>query len=205
MSYALVDDAYKLQVAEQATDRTRKRGPFHAQTREGMSPCWYVLETFSGHEGIAAAHLASRRFAVYSPEKEITLICRGRRRSRNYPIFPGYLFLYEWDIRSNWHRIQACPGVLDLLRYNESRNPAVLPDEAMREIQMSEWKLWMDGKDWSESKSRRPRRRRQKIDASKPFVVTISTKRYFGDLTDVDGARANSLLHKVLGLSCSGS
>lgn len=120
--------------------------PLLAEIYEGVSPCWHVIETHPNRERTAAAHLIARRFGVFVPEKEETVVRRGRNFEQTTLMFRGYIFVFVWDILEHIDRIKAIPGVMRLVYVedahaddtNSRRRPAVLTDEQVDQIRAVE-------------------------------------------------------------------
>lgn len=68
----------------------------------GSSVRWYVVSVFSRD---AEAELAKRRFGVFVPAVEETIILRGRKQERHVPLVPGYVFVLLWETDANWLRV----------------------------------------------------------------------------------------------------
>ena len=108
--------------------------PLRAELVPGVSPRWHVVEAH--RERTAAAHLIARRFGVFVPEKEQTVVRRGRKFEQTTLMFPGYIFVFVWDMGVHLHRIRAVPGVSNVM-YIDGK-PAILSDELIDEIRAVE-------------------------------------------------------------------
>lgn len=69
-----------------------------------VSPFWYLVEVWPNKERQVYAKLAERRFGVYLPE------C-----SRTELLFPGYVFVFVWDLLQHRSRIEAIDGVVRVI------------------------------------------------------------------------------------------
>ncbi len=83
---------------------------------------WYLIETFPGEEIKALRWLARRRFAVFLP--------RQQRRDHNgnaiagwEAVFPGWIFVYCWDVGRMMPRVLNCPGVRNMVCEPQSNDP----------------------------------------------------------------------------------
>lgn len=157
-----------IEQAAQATARSRAN-PFHAEIVPGCTPNWHILVCQANNEQIAAGHLIGRGFGTYLPQFTETVVERGRKKDRTWNMFPGYLFLFVWDIHFHWRRIMSCVGVggvlclpepsrgdpgeiiykpephQDLGRIlDEEQSPLVVPDHLIREIESAEWKRYLN-------------------------------------------------------------
>lgn len=120
--------------------------PLMAEIYEDVSPCWHVIETHPSRERTAAAHLIARRFGVFIPEKEETVVRRGRKFDQTSLMFRGYIFVFVWDILEHIDRIKAVPGVMRLVYVENAsaddtkgrRRPATLTDEQVDQIRAVE-------------------------------------------------------------------
>lgn len=189
------------------TKRHERQGRFEAEIVPDCSPKWHVLLIEPGHERIAAAHLVGRRFGTYLPMLEETKITRGRKRQAKYPIFPGYLFIFVWDIEHHLRRIKACTGVSGVL-YSGSV-PAEVPDKIMERIQVVEnsmCPLTMTVETVSKPKRRWRRSIKSALEKSEVGVdpnevVSVRCFSAFRDIDMLDDAGRNQALHKALGLA----
>ena len=73
---------------------------------------WYVVSIFSRD---AEVELAKRRFGIFVPAFEETLISRGRKVDRYVPLVPGYVFVLLWETDANWSRVANTRGVDKIL------------------------------------------------------------------------------------------
>ena len=92
---------------------------------------WYLVHTFPGDDVRAMRWLARRRFGVFR-------VMQQRRDRRNdiklqgmEPAFPGWLFVFVWDIKKMKDRLRACPGVMSIFCDPVSQEPVPInqPDE----------------------------------------------------------------------------
>lgn len=98
-----------------------------AQLSPNVTPKWYVVEVRSRD---VEAELIERRFGIYVPECDETIISRGRKIERRMPMFVGYVFVFLWDTDQNWQQIVATPGVVGIL--------GVLSDEEVDRVRRRE-------------------------------------------------------------------
>lgn len=191
--------------ARLADERMVKQGGYSAEIVEGTAPKWYVLTTAANQERIAASHLIGRRFGVYLPETERTIVKRGNRL-----LFRGYVFLFVWDIDRHQRRIRACPGVMGFL-CREGR-PAVLPDaeiDKIRKYENSERPICLpiEAVATPKKKKKRWRRSRRAVEEAVPeeenAIVDVRPWGFRFDeplVSPVEETRI-SALHKALGLA----
>lgn len=115
--------------------------PTLAEIMPGVTPRWHVIETHPNRERTAAAHLVARRFGVFVPEKDETIIRRGRKLEQTSLMFRGYIFVFVWGLLAHIKRIEAVPGVSRVMFVEVSeglRMPAVLTDQQIDEIRAVE-------------------------------------------------------------------
>lgn len=97
--------------------------PLDAEITAGATADWYLVRTFPGDDLRCMRHLARRRFGAFRPMQQR----RDRRNSTAVqgwePVFPGWLFVFVWDIKKMKTRLRACPGVLDILCDPVSQEP----------------------------------------------------------------------------------
>lgn len=198
--------------AFEASERC-KANPFRAEIVPNCRPEWHVIVTHTNSESIAAGHLIARGFGTYLPQYQRSEIVRGRKKWRTLNIFPGYLFLFVWDIGRHWRRIESCTGVNSVLHTIEG-TPLVVGDDLMDKIQAEEFnQLFHEGKITVATVATRLKRSRRgkkhrlqkwgnEIEADDAHHhVTISTKSYFSEIETLDDSGRNNLLHRALGLA----
>lgn len=115
--------------------------PTVAQIVPGVRPAWHVIETHPNRERTAAGHLIARRFGVFVPEKEETIVRRGRKMDQTTLMFRGYVFVFVWSIREHFDRIRAVPGFARIVTVQSEGGigiPAVLTDEQIDQIRAVE-------------------------------------------------------------------
>lgn len=109
----------------------------NAEMVQDVTPCWHVVETYAHCERDVATELSARRFGVYLPEEQETIIKRGREVDRVTLMFPGYVFVFVWDVLSHRSRIEAIDGVSRLL-LDVNGIPLFLTDEQVDKIRHCE-------------------------------------------------------------------
>lgn len=176
-----------------------KYDPRNAEIIPGITPTWHVLRVFPGTERKVAGKLIARRFGIFIPESDKTVIRRGRKIDRIDLMFPGYIFVFVWDVLRHRSRIECVDdGVVGLLYLNGK--PATISDEeidVIRAVENRERPLPM-----FVSSSRR-RRRRMGRGAPKIEIVSVQPWSPFArDLIELDSQGRNQSLMRALGL-CS--
>lgn len=187
--------AYLERLASDATSRARSAPKLTCELPSGSEGHYYVIATVPAHEDIAAEELIKRGFGTYLPIYEQEFI-RGRvKKTKVCVLFRGYVFAYVWDIARNKHRIETCDGVSHILKFAGTERFAVVPDEAIKEIEVLELNYFFNGPNWV-----RPRRKKRNS-AGLHDPVKVSPKSYFSGIEGIDGRERNGLLHRALGLA----
>jgi transcriptional antiterminator NusG len=99
----LLSEAAKAELAKPAATYD----PRNAEIDGGVVS-WCVVSVFSRD---AEAELAKRRFGIFVPAVEETVISRGRKIERHVPLVPGYVFVLLWLTDANWLRVVNTPAV----------------------------------------------------------------------------------------------
>lgn len=186
----------------------------NAEIVAGTEPGWYIIETFANHERIAAAHMVGRRFGVFVPEKEETVVRRGRKIATTRLLFTGYVFVFVWDIERHFRRLTAIPGVMRVICRSGGGQPVPvkISDKMIDDIRAVENKHRPLPPILAESgvigikKKRRWRKSRQKpqddANAIDPTIVAVRPWSAFQDaLITLDEQGRNQTLHRALGLA----
>lgn len=173
--------------------RRDRDGPYRAELRPGTSPQWHLVKCAPGDENKVSAHFAGRGIGGYLPEFEVSYQRKGATLRARRLLFPGYIFVFVWDVKVHWRRIMACPGVVRIECVDE--HPVVVPDDMIRRMQVIEA---LNGATL-ESLLKRGRGKRGRFDGT-PKTVTISTKSYMDGITRLDAQGRIGRLHTALGL-----
>lgn len=107
------------------------KGGINAEMALDISPAWYLVEAVPGQEGIAAAHLAGRRFGIFVPDMAYEplrslsdgriVVVRGEKLPRRQRMLVGYIFVFAWLTGRNFKRITDVPGVRRIVHWPEGR------------------------------------------------------------------------------------
>ncbi|MBS1801666.1 MAG: UpxY family transcription antiterminator [Acidobacteria bacterium] len=96
-------------------------------------PRWYAAYTLPRHEKAVAGRLTQQKVESYLPLYSAVRSWNHRRIEVELPLFPGYVFV---KMRlADRARVLSRPGIIRLVSFNG--NPAVLPDEEMKRLQLS--------------------------------------------------------------------
>jgi transcription antitermination factor NusG len=184
------------ELAARAT-QSATANPFQVEITASFG-AWHVIIAEPNREVTAVRHLGSRGFGAYLPEFDIVKRFRGSTRKLRRPLFPGYVFVFTWQINEQRRRIEACAGVTSILQKATKDGdpvPVVIEDGLIAQIQATEFNLSRYGI-VPERPRRKPRLRRWEDDE----VVQISTKSYFTGIEKLATQDRNSVLHRALGL-----
>lgn len=160
---------------------------------------WYVLVTQPNHEATTASHLVGRRFGTYIPSYR-----PDGPQSALRPLFPGYVFVWVWGMKTHQRRILAVPGAVEFLaetvecrddkgRIIDKARPAAVPDAVMKAISVLEDELMLA------AMPRSFRRKRKGVE-----IVSISMYSALDRAEVLDGTHGNGALSRALGLGSSG-
>lgn len=175
----------------------QRDGPYAAEIVPGTEPQWHLLRVVPGREAAAAAHLVARRFGIYLPMFRMYRMRHGRRVMHSRVMFPGYVFLFVWDEERHRRRINACPYVRGLV-FDCAGRPVVVPDQVVRDLQVIEYR---EDATLAAARGGKARRRRRMAEEAGPLVLTISTRRYLGDLVSACAGKRIGALKQALGLA----
>lgn len=195
---ALVFEEISRRALREAEERERRIGPINAEMASAAGN-WHVLSTHPQSERIAAAHLAARRFGIYVPMVDRVAYPKGKKQRVQALMFPGYVFVFAWDVAKNYRRIMACPGVARMLMTGTDGHPAIISDEFINRVQGEEARSIAEADGlYFRGKKRRPRRRRCPGEAADDLIYR--PKCYMDNIAGLDEAGRNGVLHKALGL-----
>ncbi|MDP2884050.1 MAG: transcription termination/antitermination protein NusG [Ignavibacteria bacterium] len=107
-----------------------------------MNKRWYVVRTYSGHEGkvkvyieseAARTNLGERLSSVMIPSEKVIEVKGGKKKAKVKNFFPGYVLVEAVLDKETIHLILEAPSVLGFVP--DKNNPAPLqPDEVRRLI-----------------------------------------------------------------------
>lgn len=165
-------------------------------------PKWYLLEVFETSQRKVQKELSERRFGIFVPETEVVEVVRGCKITRRLILFPGYIFVFVWDIDRHWARVMSVPGVIQIMASSDGvmtegqaiacarGEPFVITDEAIDNIRMLEGGV-----------GRRKRRGRGKRQYDDDIIAVHSWTAFPDRLDLLDSDARNQSLRKALGLS----
>jgi hypothetical protein len=186
--------AFSPEVMAELARPVQTHDPRAAQLVLGVDPHWLVVEVASRD---VEAQLMKRRFGIYVPECQETIIRRGRAVTRRTRLFPGYVFVFLWDTAENWHRIASIRGVIAGI--------GSLPDEAIDRIRYLEncerpiVLQYFDELQPVPHKRKRRRKPRQVVVSVPDVIVKTRAWSAFDDIVhNLDGEGRSEALRQML-------
>jgi len=186
-------------------------GARNAELVPGLTPAWYVIETYPQCERDVADELAGRGFGIFTPEVEETVVRRGRKIDRKVLMFTRYIFVFTWLTDRNYSLIASTEGVFRFVTVAE-RKPAVVSDVAIDILRMVEngkrpFAVIFDDEVPPEHLSKKARRRwkpKPRVFNPKTDIKCVRAWSAFADgLVALDSEGRNQTLRKALGLAPS--
>ena len=104
-----------------------------------MSMRWYVVQAFSGFEGVVKRSLEERieragmgdKFGeILVPTEEVVEIRNGQKRRSERKFFPGYVLVRMELDDDSWHLVKDVPKVLGFIGGTADRPAAISDKEA---------------------------------------------------------------------------
>jgi transcription termination/antitermination protein NusG len=93
-------------------------------------PHWYACHTRARHEKRVEEQLALRGVETYLPLFEEVRQWSDRRKTVEFPLFPGYVFARF--VLGSLHEVVQIPGVATVIRHNGSPSP--IPDGEVENV-----------------------------------------------------------------------
>ena len=97
----------------------------------GSEARWYAVYTRSRHEKAVAEELWQREIESFLPFREVVSQWKDRRKSVQFPLFPGYLFAH-FSVRERRLHILKVPSVVRIIGFNNE--PLPIPDEQIQAV-----------------------------------------------------------------------
>ncbi|MEE9320981.1 MAG: transcription termination/antitermination protein NusG [Granulosicoccus sp.] len=107
-----------------------------------MTMRWYVVQAFSGYEGVVKRSLAERieraglaeKFGeILVPTEEVVEIRNGQKRRSERKFFPGYVLVRMELEDETWHLVKDVPKVLGFIGGTADK-PAPISDKEAEDI-----------------------------------------------------------------------
>lgn len=128
------------QAAEAAIETGERDSALDYEIGEGVRAQWYLVRTAPGDDARALRWLARRRFGVFSPKQQRRTRKDGGAVVQGFePVFPGWLFVFCWDVGRMKARIEACPGVAGLLCFPGTGRPVPIGEGFIDELRALSW------------------------------------------------------------------
>src|SRR5215510_7313786 len=102
---------------------------------EALVSSWYAVQTKPRGESLLSAALQSAGLETYCPRIRRRSIHSGRKRVKEVPLFPGYLFV-RCLFSTDYPRIRWTPGLVRLV--SSGGSPVEVGEEMMEEIRRIE-------------------------------------------------------------------
>jgi len=100
-----------------------------------MDKSWYAIYVKSRHEFIAHGELLKKGVETYLPTVSRLRQWKDRRKSVEFPLFPGYLFIRISPLPAEIMNVLKTMGVVSLL-CSEKGSPAPLPAEEIDSLKL---------------------------------------------------------------------
>jgi len=185
----------------------------NAEMARGVTPAWYVIETNPRRERKVADELVSRRFGIFVPEIEETIVRRGRKFERKSLMFTSYIFVFLWLTDENYARIKHLDDVMRFLTMDDGK-PAVISDHEIdilraiengkRPFPLVEIEGGADQQPPARLSKRARRRWKPKpkfVDPIKDTIAVRAWSAFHDGFVTLDSEQRNQTLLKALSLS----
>ena len=115
------------------------QSPIEAEITESPAQ-WYLVRAFPGDDVRAMRWLARRRFGVFQPMQQRHANRNDHRLVQGYePVFPGWLFVFCWDIGKMRQRIRSTPGVMQILCDPATDKPVPIDEDFIDRLRSLSW------------------------------------------------------------------
>lgn len=202
----LLSDAGRAEMARPAP----MAGDRSAEIVSCITPAWYVVETYPQCERSVADELVLRRFGIFLPEIEETIVRRGRKLDRKTLMFTRYIFVFTWLNDQNYSLIK---NTKDVFRFAsiEGKAPLVVTDaeiDLLRKVENGKRPITVIFDDDQPpaflSKKARARWKPRVFDPKRDLLRARAWSAFEdGDFTTLDSEQRNQTLQKALGLAPS--
>ena len=112
------------------------------ENRKTLTPYWYAVHTYSGYEDAVARYLKQRIesldmedkiFKVVVPKEKRIKIQRGKRKTIEEKIYPGYIFVRMILTEDSWYVVRNTPWVTGFVGA-DSTKPVPLEEKQVNEL-----------------------------------------------------------------------
>lgn len=202
-------------VMEELSRPVQLRGAAYAEIVGKQVPSWHVVEVFASAQADVVEELVLRRFGIYIPELDETVVKRGRKFERRVPMFTSYVFVFMWQTDQNLQSVGCTPGVIsvvgslsdeeiDIVRMMENRERPVMIDiPEVAEAKPVARSKSKKKRRWKKSKKIKAKAAKRQISTERQLRNEIITTRCwsaFHDIVELDSEGRNHTLRKALGL-----
>lgn len=111
-----------------------RQGPLDCEITEGSRANWYLVQTFPNETARAMRWLARRMFGAFRPMQQQTDKRTGKKLAGWEDVFPGWIFVFAWDIGRMQGRILRCPGIYKIFSDPASKQPVAIADGFVQRI-----------------------------------------------------------------------
>ena len=94
---------------------------------------WYLVRVVPGRDMQALRWLAARGFGAFRP------MMRSPKSEIMAPVFPGWLFVFVWNIGRMQHAVALCPEISGFLLNADHQRPAIISDDFVSRMRTLAW------------------------------------------------------------------
>ncbi len=127
----IFDEKISLQMLARNAER---QGPLDCEITEGARANWYLVQTFPNETARAMRWLAKRMFGAFRPMQQQVDRRSGKKLAGWEDVFPGWIFIFAWDIGRMKARILRCPGCYRIFSDPTSKEPVAISDGFVQRI-----------------------------------------------------------------------
>ncbi len=129
------------QTTEQQEQTTQDEGITLINSNVPVGAKWYVVHTYSGHEGKVAVTLKQRAeaggftdriFKIFIPHQQKVVISEGKKRTVDERLFAGYVIVQMVMSDDAWHIVRSTRGVTGFV--GTGTTPTPLPESEVRAL-----------------------------------------------------------------------
>jgi len=202
-------DAFSADVMAELARPAEDYGLRNAEIAPGLTPAWYVIETYPQCERDVADELSGRRFGIFVPEVEETVVSRGRKIDRKSLMFTRYIFVFLWLNDQNYSLVLGTEGVMRFVSVDGGK-PAKISDKEINLLRRVEngkrpFVVIFDDEVAPAFLSKKARHRwkpKPRVFNPKTDITAVRAWSAFDDgFTALDSEGRNQTLRKALGLS----
>ena len=94
---------------------------------------WYAINVKSRHEFVAQGELSRKKIDTFLPTVNRTRQWKDRKKHVDFPVFPGYLFVWLPSLQEAFLSVLRTRGVVTLLS-SQPGCPTPIPDDEIRSL-----------------------------------------------------------------------